>query len=393
MLAQNCMVVVIGWQVYDIARRSMDIRQAALQLGFVGLAQFLPHLSLALITGWTADRLDRRFIVRTSTGLQLLCALLLCWLSMNGAISIRWLLGISVLLGVARAFSMPTLSALLPNLVPPLVLPRAIATTSIAARVGGIVGPVAGGYLYSVTPFAPYLLSTGLFAISVTALFFIAPITRVNLTGNRPAWREMVEGIKYVRHNNLILGAISLDMFAVLLGGTTAMLPIFAYDVLKTGSVGLGNLRAALALGAMLTALWLSWRPIKQAVGAKMLAAVAVFGAAVLIFGMSRSLPLSLLCLSVAGAADMVSVFIRQTLIQLSTPNHLRGRVGAVSSLFISTSNELGEAESGFLAAAVGPVAAVIGGGVGAIAISILWAKWFPVLRRTNRFEDISTKG
>lgn len=392
MVAQNCMVVVIGWQVYDIARRSMDIKQAALQLGFVGLAQFLPHLSLALITGWTADRLDRRFIVRASTSLQLLCALLLCWLSMNSAISIKWLLGISVLLGVARAFSMPTLSALLPNLVPPHILPRAIATTSIAARVGGIVGPVAGGYLYASAPYAPYLLSVALFAISVTAIFFIRPITRVNLTGNRAAWREMVEGIRYVRHNHLILGAISLDMFAVLLGGTTAMLPIFAYDVLKTGAVGLGNLRAALALGAMVTALWLSWRPIRQGVGVKMLAAVGVFGFAILIFGVSRSILLSLITLSVAGAADMVSVFIRQTLIQLSTPNHLRGRVGAVSSLFISTSNELGEAESGFLAAAIGPVAAVIGGGIGAIAISLLWARWFPLLRQTRKFEDITVQ-
>jgi MFS family permease len=388
-LAQNCMIVVIGWQVYDIARRSMGIKEAALQLGLIGLAQFIPLLSLTLVTGWAADRVDRRLIAWSCTSLQLLCAGLLASLNFTGQISLPWLFGISVLLGVARAFSMPALGALAPNLVPSHVLPRAIAMNSIAARAGGIVGPAAGGYLYAAAPYAPHLTSAILFGVSVASMLSIGPIPRATTLGTRNPWNEMLEGLKYVWQNHLVLGAISLDMFAVLLGGTTAMLPIFAYDILKTGASGLGHLRAAPALGAMATALWFSYHPLKSGVGIKMLVAVAVFGLATLIFGVSRYIPLSLFCLTVLGAADMFSVYIRQSLIQMSTPNHLRGRVGAVSSLFVSASNELGEAESGFLAALIGPVAAVIGGGIGAIALSLLWAKWFPALRRARTFEEV----
>jgi hypothetical protein len=197
----------------------------------------------------------------------------------------------------------------------------------------------------------------------------------------------MVDGLHYVRRNRLVLGAISLDLFAVLLGGATAMLPIFARDILHAGPEGLGHLRAAPAAGATLTALYFAWRPLKHNVGVKMLAAVAVFGAATILFGISRSMPLSLACLALLGAADMLSVYVRQSLIQLYTPNEMRGRVGAVSSLFISASNELGEAESGFLAAAIGPVAAVVAGGVGAVAVTLLWAKWFPELRLARSFD------
>jgi MFS family permease len=217
-------------------------------------------------------------------------------------------------------------------------------------------------------------------------MFVIRPIARTEMARRQP-WQQMVDGLRYVRKNRLVLGAISLDLFAVLLGGATAMLPVYARDILHSGPTGLGHLRAAPAVGATLTALFFAYRPLKRNVGVKMLVAVAVFGGSTIVFGVSRSMALSLFCLFLLGAADMFSVYVRQSLIQLYTPNEMRGRVGAVSSLFISASNELGEAESGFLAALVGPVAAVVGGGAGAILVTLLWARWFPELRRARSFE------
>jgi MFS family permease len=386
-VAQNCMVVVIGWQVYDIARLSMGTRDAALQLGLIGAVQFVPLFVLTLVTGWTADRIDRRFIARMCIALQLLCAGILGWLSFDYATSLHALFVVAALLGVARAFSGPAQNALAPNLVPKEVLPRAIATSAIAGRVGAIMGPATGGYLYAWAPHMPYTVSVGLFGLSLLCLFLIGPIARTMMDRSRNPWKQMVEGLHYVRHNRLVFGAISLDLFAVLLGGATAMLPIFARDILQVGPAGLGHLRAAPAVGAIATAIWFAYRPLRHNVGVKMLASVGVFGAATIAFGLSRWLPLSLVCLIVLGAADMLSVYVRQSLIQLSTPNEMRGRVGAVSSLFVSASNELGEAESGFLAALIGPVPAVVAGGVGAIAVTLLWAKWFPVLRRARTFD------
>jgi MFS family permease len=388
-LAQNCMVVVIGWQVYDIARLSMGTKEAALQLGLVGLAQFLPLFALALVTGWTADRVDRRLIARATIGLQLLCAAILATLTLAGSVTLPALFLIAALLGVARAFAMPAVNALAPNLVPPEVLPRAIATAHIAGRVGAILGPALGGYLYVLSPHAPYSASVALEAVALISVIMIRPIARSVMDRTRNPWRQMVEGLGYVFHNRLVLGAISLDLFAVLLGGATALLPIYARDILHVGPAGLGHLRAAPAVGAVAMAFWFSWRPLKHNVGIKMLASVVVFGLATIAFGLSRSMPLSLFCLIVLGAADMLSVYVRQSLIQLSTPDEMRGRVGAVSSLFISASNELGEAESGFLAAAIGPVAAVVAGGFGAVAVTLLWAKWFPALRLAKTFEIV----
>jgi MFS family permease len=387
-LAQNMMVVVVGWQVYDLARLTMGTKAAALQLGLVGLVQFAPLFVLTLVTGWTADRLDRRLIIQCTTTLQLVCATILGWLSFKGSSSIDALLVVAGLLGVARAFSMPALGALGPNLVPAEVLPHAIATNAIAGRVGGILGPAMGGYLYAWAPHMPYVACGCLFGLSLFSMLMIRPISRSMMDGSRNPWRQMVEGLAYVRDNKLVLGAISLDLFAVLLGGATAMLPIFARDILHVGPTGLGHLRAAPAVGAMLTAFLFSWRPLKHNVGIKMLVAVGVFGAATIGFGLSRWLPLSLACLVVLGGADMLSVYVRQSLIQLATPDAMRGRVGAVSSLFISASNELGEAESGFLAALIGPVAAVVAGGVGAIAVTLVWAQWFPALRRARTFDQ-----
>ena len=386
-IAQMAMVIVIGWQVYDIARHTMGLKEAALRLGIIGLVQFVPLFVLTLVTGWTADRVDRRWIARASVGLELGCAAALAWFAWNGTTTLEILYAVAALLGVARAFAGPALGALAPNLVPRHILPRAIALSSIAWQSGAILGPALGGYLYAWSPFAPYAASIFLFGISLGGLFAIGPVARTGINRGPSPWAQMVEGLKYVRHNRLVLGAISLDLFAVLLGGATAMLPVFARDVLHSGPEGLGHLRAAPALGATLTAAFFSVRPLKHNVGAKMLTAVGAFGAATVIFGFSRWMPLSLCCLALLGSADMFSVYVRQSLIQLYTPDQMRGRVGAVSSLFISASNELGEAESGFLGALIGPVPAVIAGGVGAIAVVFLWSWWFPELRLAKSFD------
>jgi MFS family permease len=386
-MGQMAMVIIIGWQVYDIARETMGLKEAALRLGIIGIVQFVPLFMLTLVTGWMADRVDRRWISRASVALELGCALALAWFAWRQTTTLEILYAIAALLGVARAFAGPALGALAPNLVPRAILPRAIALSSMAWQTGAIVGPAMGGYLYAYHPYAPYAASAALFAIALAGLFAIGPVPRSELARGVNPWTQMVEGLRYVRRHRLVLGAISLDLFAVLLGGATAMLPVFARDVLHAGAEGLGHLRAAPAIGATLTAAFFSIRPLKTNVGLKMLGAVAVFGTATIVFGFSRSMPLSLACLALLGAADMFSVYVRQSLIQLYTPDAMRGRVGAVSSLFISASNELGEAESGFLGALIGPVTSVIAGGVGALAVVLLWSWWFPELRLAKSFD------
>jgi len=408
-LGQMAMVIVIGWQVYDLARQSMGIKAAAFQLGLIGVAQFLPLLALSLVAGWVADRVDRRWIARGAVALEALCALSLAWLTWSGTISLPALFGIAALLGVARAFASPALQALAPNLVPKAILPTAIALSSLAWQGGTVVGPAMGGYLYAAAAWLPYVVSGGLFLLSLAMLLLVTPVPRsaAKFPGN--PWSQMADGLRYVRRNRLVLGAISLDLFAVLLGGATAMLPVYARDILHVGAEGLGHLRAAPAVGAVLTAGLFSFRPLKREVGRKMLLAVAAFGLATVVFGASAPLLvpllgpgavghdlapavlLSLVALFVLGAADMVSVYVRQSLIQLYTPDEMRGRVGAVSTLFVSGSNELGEAESGFLAALIGPVAAVVGGGIGAILVTALWAKLFPELRQARTFDPPAT--
>ena len=389
-IAQMAMVIVIGWQVYDIARETMEIREAAFQLGLIGLVQFVPLFVLTPISGWTADRLDRRYIARAVILLELFCALILFASTMGGFISLPILFGVAALLGVARAFAGPALGAMAPNLVPRKILPNAIALSSTAWQTGAIAGPALGGILYDVTPHLPYALSTGLFGVSVLCLFLIPPLERTPLKPGSP-WQQMMDGLAYVRRNRLVLGAITLDLFAVLLGGVTAMLPLYARDILQVGADGLGPLRAAPAAGATLTAIIFSVRPLKTDVGVKMLTAVVVFGAATAVFGLSRSYLLSISMLALLGAADMFSVYIRQSLIQLHTPDQMRGRVAAASTLAISASNELGETRSGFTAALLGPVAATVAGGVAAIAVTMTWAFIFPELRRARTFEMADT--
>ena len=386
-IAQTAMVIVIGWQVYDIARETMSIQAAALRLGLIGVVQFVPLFALSLIAGWVADRVDRRHVARLALALELICAAALGLANWLDLISLGWLYGIAALLGVARAFAGPALGALAPNLVPRALLPNAIALSSIAWQSGTVIGPAAGGYLLAVSPATPYAVSAMLFALALVGLFRIGPVERPIIDRSAGPWSQVGDGLRYVRRNRLVLGAISLDLFAVLLGSATAMLPIFARDILHTGPEGLGHLRAAPAVGATLTAIWFAFRPLKYNVGVKMLSAIGVFGAATVAFGLSRSIPLSLGCLFLLGAADMLSVYVRQSLIQIHTPDAMRGRVGAVSTLFISASNELGEAESGFLAALVGPVIAVVGGGIGAVAIVLVWAWRFPELRLATGFD------
>jgi MFS family permease len=386
-VASAAMVVVIGWQVYDIARHTMGQQAAAFRLGLIGVVQFLPLLLLTLVTGWTADRVDRRLIARTVLLGQAFCVGSLAWMAWRHTTTLGAIYGIAALLGVCRAFSMPALNALAPNLVPADVLPRAIAASSVAGEIGQIGGPALGGYLYAGASWLPYTVSFALFLVAAASMWMIRPVPVTALDRGANPWKQMVDGLRYVRGNRLVLGAISLDLFAVLLGGATAMLPIYARDILAVGAGGLGDLRAAPAIGALLTGMVFAVRPLRRNVGVKMLCAVGLFGAATVVFGLSRSLPLSMVCLGVLGACDMLSVFVRQSLVQIYTPDAMRGRVGAVSSLFISASNELGEAESGLLASVMGPVPAVVLGGVGAMAVVLAWSRLFPELAAARTFD------
>ncbi len=385
-VASMMLVIVIGWQVYDIARQTMTPRDAAFLLGMVGLVQFVPMFTLTLVVGVIADRVDRRTIARAAVALEIVCAAVLATLVLRHAITIPSLFIVAFVFGIARAFAGPSISALAPTLVPREILPSAIALNSISWQAGAIAGPPLGAYLYAAAPAAPYIVAAIMFGATVAALFAITPVPRPAPAKVSP-WRSLVEGLGYVRHNRIVLGAISLDLFAVLLGGATAMLPIYARDVLHVGVEGLGPLRAAPAIGAAITALILAFRPLTRHVGAVMFLCVGLFGVSTVIFGLSTNMRVSLAALVVLGAADMISMYVRGSLIQLHTPDAMRGRVSSVSMLFVSASNELGEFESGVTGAWLGPVEAVVAGGVGAIIVTGLWVWGFPELRRADRFE------
>ena len=387
-LAQYAMMLIIGWQTYNIARDGgMGVGAASGQLALIGLLQFVPLFLLTPFSGWAADHFDRRNIARLTVLAQLGCAATLAWLTTSTNLTLPSLFSVAVVLGIVRAFNGPALSALAPNLVPKTILPNAIALSSIAWQLGMIVGPAIGGYTYAIFPALPYFVALGLFTCSLIALSFIGRVPQPPREANRRPIHQMVEGLRYVVRNKMVLGAITLDLFAVFLAGATALFPVYARDILEVGETGLAQLAMAPAVGAALTALWFSFRPLKTNVGPKMLLAVAVFGLATIIFGLSQSMPLSLAMLFIVGAADMFSVYIRQSLIQLHTPDDKRGRVSSVSLLTISASNEFGDFFSGSLAFLLGPVLAVVGGGVGAIVTVALWAKIFPVLRTTRTFD------
>ncbi len=387
-LAQYAMLLIIGWQTYNLARDAgMSVGGASGQLALIGLLQFAPLFVLTPFSGLAADRFDRRNLARMAILLQLACAGALAWLTYDNAITLNALFLVAVALGVARAFSGPPLSALAPNLVPPAMLPQAIALSSIAWQVGMIVGPAVGGYFYDVAPHLPYAVASGLFVLAIVALGFIGAVPRVEIDNQQGPISQIREGLVYVMHNKMVLGSITLDLFAVFLAGATALFPVYARDILHVGAPGLAQLTMAPAIGAAASASWFSVRPLKTNVGPKMLWAVAIFGVATIIFGLSTSMPLSLAMLFVVGCADMFSVFIRQSLIQLHTPNDKRGRVSAVSQMTISASNEFGDFFSGSLAFLLGPVTAVVLGGIGAVITVATWSQIFPVLRATKSFD------
>ncbi|MDR6831986.1 MFS transporter [Sphingopyxis sp. BE259] len=388
-MATMAMVVVIGYQLYDTARTDygMSIREASFQLGLLGLVQFVPLAILTPVAGWVADRLERRSVAIFSNLIDLVIAALLGWFTWTDALTLPLLFGLAALHGVARVFSGPAMSAIAPNIVPPAVLPRAIAMSSIAWQSASVVGPAAGGLIYAAHPASVYVFAAILLAISAFTISRVRPVLPPPSEVRRHPLREMADGLQFTWRERFLLGTITLDLFAVILSGATALLPVFARDILQTGSEGLGFLRAAPAVGAAVVALGLAFRPIERNVGVKMLWAVAVFGAGTVAFGLSTNFFLSLALLVLMGAADMFSVFVRGTLIQLNTPDHMRGRVSAVSGLAISASNELGEMRAGSMAAVFGPIPAVVFGGVAAIGVTALWAWLFPELRRARTFE------
>jgi MFS family permease len=382
-LAVQMQSVAVGWQVYDLTHQPIA-------LGYVGLAQFLPVVGFALLAGHVADRFDRRRVLMGCFALQLTCSALLFVLARRTAPEVWPIYTILALFGVARAFSQPAAQALLPGLVPQPSLGSAFAWNSSMFQIMNIAGPAVGGLIYGAGADAVYAACFVLFAVSMLATMGIRVRTRV--PSNRGVnWESLVAGIRFIRGRPEILGAISLDLFAVLFGGATALLPVYARDILDIGPLGLGVLRSAPAVGAVLVGLILTHRSLGRRAGRTMFAGVAVFGAATIVFGLSTSFVVSLAALVVLGGSDMVSVFVRQNLVLRATPDAMRGRVNAVNFLFVGASNELGEMESGLTASWFGAVGAVVAGGVGTLLVMVLWLWRFPALKEVDRLEDIET--
>jgi len=382
------MVVLIGYQTYDIARADygMDRSTAAFMLGLLGLAQFVPLFVLTPVAGVAADRFDRRYVVVFSNTIDCVIALLLAVITLLDAMTLPILFILAAAHGAARVFNGPALSAIAPNVVPPRLLPKAIALSSIAWQAGTVVGPAVGGLLFAWDAPIPYFMSVAMLLVSAFLISRIRPVRAVHEGPPARPMKQITEGFHYVWHERFLLGCISLDLFAVLMSGATAMLPVFARDILAVGPEGLGLMRGAPAVGAALVAAWFSFRPLENNVGVKMLWAVVVFGAATSAFALSRNFALSLALLALLGGADMFSVFIRNSLIQLYTPDSKRGRVSAISGLAVSASNELGELRAGLFAGLMGATAAVAIGGLGAILVTAIWAWIFPELRKARTF-------
>jgi len=382
-LAHQMITVGVGWQMYALTGSALD-------LGLVGLAQFVPSVLLLLLAGHVADRHDRRRVLQMCAVAEALAALTLGAGSALGMLTPRAIFALVFLVGAARAFRTPTMQALLPSLVPESMLARAIAANTTASQAASVAGPAIGGIVYIAGPAVVYGACAALFVAAGALIHFVRPRRLQQRPSPSTGLASMLDGIRFIRHRPVVLGAISLDLFAVLLGGATALLPIYARDLLHTGPWGLGLLRSATAVGALGMALWLAHHPLGARAGRKMFAAVAVFGAATIVFGVSRSFALSLAALVVLGAADVVSVVVRHTLVQLETPDHMRGRVSAVNALFFGTSNQLGEFESGVMAAWLGVVPSVVVGGLGTLVVVMLWIKLFPDLAGFDRLESVA---
>jgi MFS family permease len=378
-LSSQIAAVAIGWQVYDLTG-------SAFVLGMVGLVQFLPTALLVFVAGQAADRYERKRVLQVCQFAEAMTALCLAWGAYTGTLTVAEIFVATFVLGTAGAFESPTTAALLPLIAPPGSLQRATALSSGSAQIATITGPALGGLAYAVSPGLPYGIMLVFWLCGVVfagAIDLLQPAEPKDAA----APNDLFAGVRFIRGNPAILGTISLDLFAVLFGGVTALLPIYARDILQTGPLGLGILRAAPAVGALLTTAVLAQHAISRRVGLRMFQAVIVFGAATLVFAVSQWMWLSVLALAILGAADTVSVVIRFSLVQLATPNDMRGRVGAVNFLFINASNQLGQFESGVTAALFGAMPAAAFGGLATIAIALLWMKLFPTLRDVERLE------
>lgn len=382
--AEQMVAVAVGWQVYAIHRNPLD-------LGLIGLAEFLPLPLLALPAGQLADRLSRRLIGASALVVSVIVAGLLLVVTLHGARQVWPFLALAAGAGVASAIGWPAFAALVPELVPTELLPGALALRSAGGQMAVVAGPALGGFLFAVKPELVYGAAASLYALALVAMLTLKRRESLReLVGEGPpGLASLVAGVRFVLRTRMLLGAIALDLFAVLFGGATALLPVFARSILHTGPVGLGVLRSAPALGALVAALILTRRPLRPRAGPTLLVVVATFGVCMIVFGLSRSIPLSLGALALAGFVDMISVNIRSTTVALVTPNELRGRVNAVEMVFISASNELGAFESGLVASLVGTVTCVVGGGIATIAIALSWTGLFPSLARMGRLQDL----
>ncbi len=378
--------VGVGWQVYDIARQSYGIKESAFYIGMVGLVQFLALAFFSLVAGYASDRYDRRWVARGALLIEILSIGLLLWLSLHDSRNL-WAIVLSAgLVGVGRAFLAPSMQAMAPSLVPLNILPSAIAWNSTAWQIAAVGGPALCGYLIIGGMKHVYAICLLVLVAAIFMSMFIkAPAERDRVRLTTQPLRSILDGFAYLRTNKLVFGAISLDLFAVLLGSATAMLPVFARDILHVGADGLGHLRAAPAFGAALVALSFAIRPLRRHAGPWMFGSVGVFGLATICFGLSHDFWVSMFCLIILGASDMVSVYVRSSLIQINTPDDKRGRVSSVSTLFISASNELGEFQSGFAARFLGVTESVVIGGIAAVVVTLLWAKWYPQLRHADQ--------
>ena len=376
------MSVSVGWEIYDITRDP-------LYLGYVGLVQFLPPLLLVLVTGLAADRFNRRLIMASCLALEAVCALGLLLFTLSKPTDVTPVFGILAVLGVARAFMNPASDALAPNLVPKEAIAHAISLTTMIWQTANIAGPVAGGLLYGIAGSVAYGVALALVIIAATLIIAMGsvPQTREESAKEETTLGTLFAGFAFIRREKIVLGAVSLDLFAVLLGGAVALLPVYARDILDVGPWGLGLLRAAPGVGAVAMALYLARYGIKDHAGRILFVFVALFGFFTLVFGLSTSVPLSIGALVLMGACDMVSVYIRETLLQLWTPDEVRGRVNAVNRVFIGASNELGEFRAGTVARLIGAVAAVALGGAGTMGVAFFWSRWFPELRTARRLD------
>ncbi len=376
--------LAIGWQLYELTNSAFD-------LGLVGLIQFVPAVVFTLLIGHAADRYDRRLIVRFAQGIYAVAALVLLVATATGTLD-RNLLFIAVfLIGCARAFELPTAHALVPSLVPAPLIARAIAAWASANQTAVIAGPALGGLIYAVSPVTVSVVCLALFALAIVCVSLLR-VTRLPALREPTTLASVMAGFEYIRTRRRLLGVVTLDLFVVLLGGATALLPIYAKDILDVGPTGLGLLRAAPAVGALAMSVLLSNHPIERYVGAWMFLVVAIFGVATTVFAVSTWFPLSLVALAVLGGSDAVSVVIRYSLVQIETPDGMRGRVGAINSLFVSSSNTLGEFRAGANAEWFGAVASVLIGGIGSLAVAAAWMAMFPDLRKIDRFEPADEK-